>query len=379
MNTTSKDFNMEINVIKALGIITIVAGHANFSVLTQFFPAYSYHLTIFYFVSGYLIKEKYLYNIFTYIIKKFKCLIGLYFIYNIIYALITYIVYKINGQIVGNLPNLKNFFIQPFFNGHQYLLDCALWFVPQLFISLITFVILYKVFKILIKKDRLIFISFLSITLLSIFLSGNNYEKFDQSLGLIAFRTMFSLFFIYLGFIYKLKIEDKYAKKIFSLNLLPFIFIIQTICWLIPSKPFDDGSTALDYIVIWNYFPNNITPIITSLTGIWLTIYIAKLITPYTQQGCFLDQIGRNTFHIMANHLFIFYIISVIFLSFNHESLYKLHAYDYVYYIHQPEKFTFLYIIVSLTLTNIFANFIKYLKNKIINLHKKRGCLKTTS
>ena len=374
MNTTSENFNMEMNVIKALGIIAIVAGHANFSVLTQFFPAYSYHLSIFFFVSGYLIKETYIDNIFEYIKKKFKSLIVLYFIYNSIYALITYIVYKINGQIVGNLPNLKNFFIQPFFNGHQYLLDCALWFVPQLFISLITFVILYKVFKILIKKDRLIFISFLSITLLSIFLSGNNYEKFDQSLGLIAFRTMFSLFFIYLGFIYKLKIEDKYAKKIFSLNLLPFIFLIQAICWLIPSKPFDKGSTILDYIIIWNYFPNKITPIITSFTGIWLTIFIAKLITPYVKPGCFLDKIGRNTFHIMANHLFVFYIISTIFLSLNHISLYTLKAYDYVYYIYKPEKYIFFYIIISFTLTSIFAIFIKNIKNNFLNLYKKRGC-----
>lgn len=119
---------------------------------------------------------------------------------------------------------------------------------------------------------------------------------------------------------------------------------------------------------MWGYFPNVITPIITSLTGLWLTVFIAKLIVPFVKEGSFFDSLGKNTFHIMANHLFCFYLISVFFLLINGLPLDTMAQADYVYYKYEPQKYAFLYALISIILTNGITDFVKKLKQKVFNL-----------
>ena len=139
-----KIFSDKINILKCLAILLVVSGHLEFS-LFGMFPPYSFQLSLFFFISGMLFKDKYLDNVFVFIKRRIKSLLVLYFLYSAFYLVATLIIEKFTGKFWGMELSLKNFFITPFLNGHQLDLSCPMWFVPQLFIAMISFLFLQKI------------------------------------------------------------------------------------------------------------------------------------------------------------------------------------------------------------------------------------------
>ena len=76
-----KIFSDKINLLKALAIILVVSGHLEFRIFDMF-PPYSFQLTLFFFISGMLFKEKYLDDVVNFIKRRCKSLLLLYFIYS---------------------------------------------------------------------------------------------------------------------------------------------------------------------------------------------------------------------------------------------------------------------------------------------------------
>lgn len=138
-----KEFYNEINLLKALAIMVVVSGHLEFALL-GIFPPYSFQIALFFFISGYLFKDKYLNDVQTYINHRIKSLLVPYFLYSAFYTLVTIAIDKLTGVFWGKPITLKNFFITPFLNGHQIDLSCPLWFVTQLFITLMVFLFLMR-------------------------------------------------------------------------------------------------------------------------------------------------------------------------------------------------------------------------------------------
>lgn len=141
-----KNFSNEMNLLKALAIMLVVSGHLEFSLL-GIFPPYSFQLALFFFISGYLFKDKYLFDIKTYFKHRVKSLLLPYFLYTSFYTVVTIIIAKLTGKYWGLDITFKNFFITPFLNGHQLDLACPLWFVTQLFMTMIAFLLLFKLLK----------------------------------------------------------------------------------------------------------------------------------------------------------------------------------------------------------------------------------------
>lgn len=358
-------FNKEMNIVKALGIAVIVAGHLEFGIFGTLFPPYSFSLAIFFFVAGYFYKDEYEKNILQYIVKKAKTLLVPYFGYNLFYAGATWGVYKLNGNLMGSLPTLKNFFIQPFFNGCQCMFMWAMWFIPQLFFSLVTFLFSFMLLKKINQNKYFHLLSFLAVAILAIALqkySGNGY-------ALIAIRTMFSMFFIYFGYFYKRNIE---GKDIFNTRWLMGIITLQSALWLTNKDFTPQDGIGLSYILIWGKFDDQIIPIITSLTGIWICLFIAKILVPMVKDGSFIDLVGKNTYHIMANHLFIFYLLTVGFLSINGISLDILNNKE-IYWTYMPIKTMFFYFVVAMAGSTYIGIGLKFLKGKINGIITKNS------
>ena len=141
-----KEFSNKVNVLKALAILLVVSGHLEFSLFGMFTP-YSFQLALFFFISGYLFKDKYLNDVFTFIKRRVKSLLVPYYLYNTFYLLITILIARLTGKFWGQPISLKNFFITPFLNGHQFDLSCPLWFVTQLFMTMIVFLFLFRMLK----------------------------------------------------------------------------------------------------------------------------------------------------------------------------------------------------------------------------------------
>ncbi len=357
-------FSEKINLLKCLAIVLVVSGHLEFS-LFGMFPPYSFQLSLFFFISGLLFKDKYIDNIFDFIKRRIKSLLVLYFLYSAFYTLVTIIIAKLTGKFWGMELSLKNFFITPFLNGHQLDLSCPMWFVPQLFMSMISFVLLEKLLK---NRNEYLKIGFYTLMGLSAIPLSKIIEL--NPINLVIIRIMFSLFFIYLGHLYITKIKDKI--NIFTFKILGFVICLQAILWHFNRDFNPEHGIGLSYVLVWARFDNQIiVPILTSLTGIWFSLFFIEVTYEYIKNINFLKLIGENTYHIMANHLFCMYLITSIILKINNIPISIMNSHD-IYWIFNPVQNTYLYFVLTMVITTYIGVGLKFLKRKILNKSKSK-------
>ena len=361
---TKKEFSNKVTILKALAILLVVSGHLEFSLMGMFTP-YSFQLALFFFISGYLFKEKYLDEVQTFLTRRVKSLLLPYFWYNIFYLFVTVVIAKLTGKFWGMPLSLKNFFITPFLNGHQFDLACPLWFVTQLFITMVVFLFLFRVLR-AIKNNKLFHLAIFM--LLGIFAIPLSKIIDINSITLLVIRTMFSLFFVYLGYYYRHFIEDKV--NIFTVRWFWAIVCLQSVLWLFNRDYDPEHGIGLSYVLVWARFDEQmIVPIITALTGIWASLFLVKIVYPYFKDAKFVQQMGENTYHIMANHLLVMYIITAVFLWINGIPISERANHD-IYWIYNPVQTTYLYFVLTMIISTYTGVGLKLLKQKLFPSQK---------
>lgn len=340
-----KIFSDEINILKALAIMLVVSGHLEFSLL-GIFPPYSFQIALFFFISGCLFKDKYLNSITEFFERRIKSLLVPYFWYNLFYMCVTILIAKLTGKFWGMPLSFKNFFITPFLNGHQFDLSCPLWFVTQLFMTLITFLYLMRFFSNATKNKFIHLAIFTLIGLLAIPVR----KIFPMTpLMLVVIRTMMSLFFVYIGYYYTHYIKDNY--NIFTPKWFGGIVILQSILWLFNRDFTPEHGIGLSYILVWGRFDDQLfVPILTSLTGIWASLFTVKILYPYLKNVKFIQDMGNVTYHIMANHLLVMYLITAVFLKLHGMPISERANHD-IYWIYNPIQTTYLYFVITMVAT----------------------------
>lgn len=353
-----KIFSGEVTLLKALAILLVVSGHLEFSIFGMF-PPYSFQLALFFFISGMLFKDKYLDDVATYFKRRIKSLLVPYFSYEIFYLLVTLALVPIVGEFLGDPISLKSFFITPFLNGHQLLICSPLWFVPQLFMTMIVFLFLMRIFQ----KINNGYLTFAIFALLGFGAIPFWKTVLHTPLALIVMRTAFSLFFVYLGYFYVKYIKDNY--NIFTQKWLGSIITLQSVLWLF-NRDFDPvHGIGLSYVLVWGRFDDQIiVPVLTSLTGIWVSLFVVKLLYPYFKDIKLLQDMGNCTYHIMANHLFVMYMITVVLFKITGTPLTEKG--DKIYSIFDPVQTTYLYFVIVMLITTYFAKFQKYIYQKFV-------------
>ncbi len=366
-----KLFSDKINILKALAIILVVSGHLEFRFFDMF-PPYSFQLTLFFFISGMLFKDKYLNNVGEFIKRRIKSLLVLYFLYSAFYCIVTIIIEKLTGKFWGMELSFKNFFITPFLNGHQFDLSCPMWFVMQLFITMVTFLFLQRQFRNLPEKIKFAIytlMGFSAIPLSKIFtpilfsINNSNTLTTINPVALIIVRTLFSLFFVYLGHFYTTKIEGKY--NIFTPKILAWVICIQAILWHFNRDFNPTHGIGLSYVLVWARFDSQIiVPVLTSITGIWFSLFFIHVTYDYLKDIKFIKTIGENTYHIMANHLFVMFIITAIIFKINGIPYEERNLHN-IYWIYNPVQNTYLYFVLTMLISTYSGVVLKYIKSKI--------------
>lgn len=335
--------NNKINILKALAILIVVSGHLEFALIPMF-PPYSFQIVLFFFIAGMLFNPDYCFV--DYFKRRFKSLMKPYIFYAFVYLGITFLITPFVGKFWGMPVTLKNEFLMPFLTGHQLDLISPLWFVPQLFTSLI----IYKI----IHKHLNIFWYF------AFALAAIQLGKYADNLWILyLLRTMFSFLFIEAGYLYKTKIEDKI--NIFSFKILGFVLVLQALLWL-TNKDFTamDGI-GLSYILVWGEFDNWIVPIITGFTGIWMSLFLINTFYEKIKSWNFLHKIGQNTYHIMANHLLVFNIITYTILAVKGIPFDIKNNAD-IYWFYCPLKTTYFYFVIGIIVITYLGEIIKRLE-----------------
>lgn len=353
-----EDFSTKVNILKALAILLVVSGHLEFSLLGMFTP-YSFQLALFFFISGYLFKDKYIDDVFTFVKRRVQTLLVPYFLYNAFYLGVTVLIAKLTGHFWGKEITLKNFFITPFLNGHQFDLSCPLWFVTQLFMTMIVFLFLFRTLKKSIDNKYFHLTVFTILGVLAIPVS----KIFPvDPMTLVVIRTMFSVFFVYLGYHYKHYIEQHI--DIFTAKWFGVIIVVQSLLWMFNRDYDPEHGIGLSYVLVWARFDQQlIVPIITALTGIWASLLAVKIAYPYVKDIKFVKLMGENTYHIMANHLLVMYVITAIFLKINGIPIAERANHD-IYWIYNPVQTTYLYFVLTMVISTYIGVGLKFLKKK---------------
>ena len=352
-----KIFSDKINILKALAIVLVVSGHLEFRFFDMF-PPYSFQLALFFFISGMLFKEKYLDNVADFIKRRVKSLLLLYFLYSAFYAIVTIILAKLTSKFWGMDLNLYNFFVTPFLNGHQFDLSCPMWFVTQLFITMVTFLFLERMFRNLSTTKKSIIYTLMGFSAIPL------SKVFPLTpVFLVIIRTLFSLFFVYLGHFYIKKIHGNY--NIFTPKILGIVLCIQAVLWHF-NRDFDPThGIGLSYVLVWARFDSQIiVPVLTSITGIWFSLFFIELTYNYLKDIKFVRLIGENTYHITANHLFVMYIITAVIFKLNGIPISERNTHN-IYWIFNPVQNTYLYFILTMIITTYTGVFLKRIKKRL--------------
>jgi len=184
-------------------------------------------------------------------------------------------------------------------------------------------------------------------------------------INLLIFRTIFSMFFVYLGYFYMHYIKDKI--NIFTPKLTGAVLIFQSILWLF-NRDYDPvQGIGLSYVLVWARFDNQlIVPVLTSVTGIWAALFITNVFYPVLKDIKFLKYMGETTYHIMANHLFIMYLITAVFLKFHGIPISERANHD-IYWIYNPVQTTYLYFVLVMAITTYTGVLQKIIAGRIFN------------
>lgn len=188
-------------------------------------------------------------------------------------------------------------------------------------------------------------------------LLGNN------TYTLVIMKLMFSLFFVYLGYFYTTYIKDKI--NIFTPKILGAVLVFQSILWLFNRDFNPEHGIGLSYVLVWGRYDDQlIVPIFTALTGIWFSLFFIEITYNYFKDIKLLKDIGNNTYHIMANHTLVMYMITIILCHINKQHIDFLTA--KIYTIYNPIQTTFIYFIAVMLITTYFGQFQKFIYSKFI-------------
>lgn len=343
-----------MSILKGLGIILVVIGHSGYSPF-NLFPPYSFHMPLFFFISGYFYNTKYESDQLSFLKKRAKSLLLPYLIYNIIYALITFFIYTRYHLKFGKIPvfSLNNFLIRPIINGHQFLLFLAGWFIIQLFITQWLFLNINKVLK---RLNCNIFIRttiYFCLGIIAIYLAN---KGFNQQWKLVFTRTLIAMMFYSLGPFYRQELKDK---KIFKSTIV-FCLICAQIAVVLKFR-------SITYLMAWSDYKGHVfLPIFVSINGIYFYLLISKCLALILPNNDWLITIGEKSLHILANHLFIFFLINMFIVQMGKVNISSLNDFWFRYNIH---KYWLVYVIPGVLLPTFFALISDKLKasNKVSN------------
>ena len=293
-----KTQNNVVTLSKALAMILVVIGHAG--VMTEFnnFVVF-FHVPIFFFLSGYCFKEKYLSQPGEFIKRRILGLWKPFVIVSVVFVLLHNVLCKIGLYDTNTIPVytytdiVKKIFLAIFVMSNTESLVGAIWFLRSLLVGAILGYALFKLFK---TGLRALIISFILLVLSSVlFVYFPNLKWIENFL----YASTIYLF----GYVYKNN------------------FLFGGRYWIIPiALCIIALGSVLSPCELKAFTPYNLLwLIVCSLLGIIMLLKICVLIEKYSPKilSGYLYFIGEHTLSILIGHFIAFKLVSLLLIWFN--------------------------------------------------------------
>ena len=278
MKENSNNRIVWVDIAKGIGIILVLIGHISQNKNLHYF-IYSFHMPLFFIISGYLYSEKE-----QYVRKKAKSILLPYLFWSIVSFLYWVLIERnLRTQNLNPIIPATNILIAR--GGEDnYIFNVALWFLPCLFVTEVMFHFLKK----RIKNIKILSIIILFFSILGYIYSKLNFIRLPFCLDI----TLIAIGFYFLGYLWKQKIEiafKQFNNKIWKSYI---IIGVMTIVTVVVSQI--NYGMSMNSLKFNNYF----FTYIASISGC-LVIYI---ISNIINKNRMLQFLGRNTLIIMCIH-----------------------------------------------------------------------------
>ncbi len=351
--------NEKIDYLKAVGIISIVIGHAMntdifYSPTVEYIRrfVYVYHITVFFFVSGLLYQKqlfpsRFIYKIFKKNYRKYFCVV----MGSIILYPIWYYCNIIDTENIGSI--IKRFILSVLFMPAGFFTG-ALWFIPLFVISLS----LYCILDCKIHNSILKGIMFFQFGILGMFLS---YIKQNIKLLMIICnccyldKALIMLPVIYIGYLVQNDKLNSIIERITKLGMFPIYGGCITILNFITGLQVEI-TKDLYYGYVW-FYP-------MTFLGILFCISLSSLSKSGRRCSHIMQEIGSRSFEVMAFHFMAFkatdlILAKTIYRNFdNMKSMVK-------YFPISFSDFRWLYIICGIGISYSISKLCDCIKGKI--------------
>ena len=322
-----------VDILKAIGIISIVIGHSSWILPGTQFPigpfVYTYHIMIFLFVGGFTFKREAAELPYIYIGMRLKSLAGLFVKYSILVVILHNILREFHiigtDQVVYDFSSILENIVYAFTLVSTETMLSAFWFIPMYFFAMSLFCIMFHYAEVsrYPKATHCIFI--LITAVVGVYVNEKemyfNYHIQTSILGIPV---------IYLGYV--VKRYWAFLRYYIKVGLgIGCAFLIYGIIDLNIGGGIELSVNAIMHPLL--FYP------VTGI-GIYFCLSLAKILNSQVALQRLFSFIGKNSFHIMALHFLCFKIVDVVYGSWIHADISLLesfpHAFDFslIYYLY---------------------------------------------
>lgn len=357
------------DIVKGIGIISIVIGHTTpIATLNKF--VYMYHLAVFYFVAAYFFNEKkYGDQPFANVGQRIKGVWTKYVFYGTILILLhnLFIKYNFYSQATPKIEDFKQLIV-PILNTMTFncgeLFSGALWFVPTILLAIGLF---GGVIYIARKCERCI--------TNRLKMQNENVQKYIKYIIILSLTVLYAMLGTYLN-----------INKLFLAYHIHTAFLVVPICtmgyfcreyiykikklnkWYITITMVIVTAVFLLYIIMEKGMQielsqekiiNSYMFYIVSAIGISFCLSLASIIVRIPLLNKVIELCGKHSFSIMALHFACIKVVDVIYSRIINETNPDIISKWVTSY---PEKLWIIYVIVGCIIPLIFSIIIEQIK-----------------
>lgn len=269
-----------LDILRGFGVFYVVLGHiVHISPVVQYI--YSFHVPLFFFISGVLFAPAKYASTSQYIRKKVNSLLLPYFFFYAVSLAYWYLVeYRLFGR-GGDTTLLQEFYFM--FSGCVSTAAGALWFLPCLFWVEVLYWFMYH-------ERRKYQGPVCAIILAVVGTTSIYYQFYPQAFGLLQSFVVIPFFAI--GYLLKSKMDALFQSRL-SVKLLVVCVTVLVQYLLLADSKFNIGSFEIESHS--SYIP-------IALAGIAFYLMVSLII----KRAFFLEWLGRNSLFIFSFHAIIY-------------------------------------------------------------------------
>ena len=305
-NTVERD--PYIDILKGIGIISIVIGHSGGYIkllnlnLSTF--VYLYHIMIFFFVAGFCFKKDNARQPYLYIGRRlgntFPLFVGYSLFFIILHNYLLSYSFLNESQYFYNINDIISCCLNSLVFQHFEMMLGALWFIPVYVVALGFFSVLFSIAE----RYKYPWVLHLIFTVLTAILGvyvQNMYLAWHIQTSVLAIPVLYGGYFI--------KTYWKNLKKFVpKLGFIPAGIILY---WIV-TKPIGSIELAQNQIISpWLFYP-------VTFIGIYFCLTLGRLLEHIKLSKKLFSYIGKDSYHIMALHFFAFKIVDSVYGTLTH-------------------------------------------------------------